>query len=269
MRNMTTEHRAGAAIAAAFSLVILAATPTIGHQAHKKQAAEAASEVVPPEPAATVRPEPPVAEPHEHADHASAALPAESGVTLDAPQSDAPVSVQSDPPAAKPHDHADHGPAAPGVEGGASPDAAASNVPKPLAWLGKFHPPLTHFPIALIIAGAIAEILFIRTRNPLFEHATRFSIWLGAGGAVAAALLGWLFAGFHVLDDEWVMTAHRWFGTATALWAGYLLFVSERTATGDGSRSRFRFALFAGAALVSITGFLGGSLLYGLDHFAW
>jgi hypothetical protein len=28
-------------------------------------------------------------------------------------------------------------------------------------------------------------------------------------------------------------------------------------------------ALFAEAMLVAITGFLGGSLIYGLDHYAW
>ena len=65
------------------------------------------------------------------------------------------------------------------------------------------------------------------------------------------------------------MTAHRWFGTATALWAGVLLFVSTQLTRSDELRGRFRSVLFAGAALVTITGFLGGSLLYGIDHYAW
>ena len=227
---MTTANRAGAAAAAAFILLTLVATPAFAHQAHKKKAEEASIQASPPETAVPVP-----------------AAPAET----------------------KPHDHEDHGPTAHPEEAAANADAPVSNVPKPLAWLGKFHPPLTHFPIALILAAALSELLFIRTARPLFDHATRFCVCLGAGGAVAAALLGWLFAGFQLVDDEWVMTAHRWSGTATALWAGYLLLVSERAAAGDGSRSRFRLVLFGGAALVSISGFLGGSLLYGLDHHAW
>jgi uncharacterized membrane protein len=128
---------------------------------------------------------------------------------------------------------------------------------------------LTHFPIALITAAAIAELLYIRRGSDLFEHAVRFSVWLGAGGALVAALLGWFFAGFQVFDDEWIMTAHRWAGTATALVAAALLVLCERANSGSGSRNTFRAALFAAAGLVGATGFLGGSLLYGLDHLAW
>lgn len=253
---MTTANRAGAALAAAFMLVAFGASPAFAHKAHEKkaaeakQAAEAAREVSPPEPSVPVQP-----------------VPTETKVQPVPPEPK--PQEPADPSESKPHDHADHSPTAPPAEHETAPDTPETNVPMPLAWLGKFHPPLTHFPIALLIAAAVAEFLFIRSGKPLFDHAARFSVWLGSGGAVAAALLGWLFGGFHFFDDEWVMTTHRWFGTATALWAGYLLVVSERVATADISRGRFRFVLFCGAALVSITGFLGGSLIYGLDHYAW
>ena len=88
-------------------------------------------------------------------------------------------------------------------------------------------------------------------------------------GALLAAVLGWFFGGIRIVDDEWVMTAHRWFGTGTALWAALLLLLCERAYSGAESRRSFRLALFVGAALVGVTGFLGGSLVYGLDHFAW
>ena len=142
-------------------------------------------------------------------------------------------------------------------------------VPRLLAWFGKFHPLLTHFPIALLIAAALAEILLMRRPGMLFEHAVRFCVGLGAVSAVGAALLGWLFAGFQLSDDEWLMTAHRWTGTATAFWAVLLFVVSERMVAGIVFRRSFRFALFAGAALVAASGFLGASLIYGLDHYAW
>ena len=111
--------------------------------------------------------------------------------------------------------------------------------------------------------------MYWRLGRPLFEHAVRYCVWLGAGGAFAAAALGWLFAGFVLVDDEWVMTAHRWWGTGTAAWAVLILASCERTYCQHSARGVFRFALFAGALLVCVTGFFGGSLLYGLDHFAW
>jgi uncharacterized membrane protein len=168
-----------------------------------------------------------------------------------------------------PHDHRDHGGAHSGRARAGFSSAVESNVPKPLAWLGKFHPPLTHFPIALFVAAALAELLFIRTGSSQFEHAARFCVWLGAGGALAAASLGWLFGGFHIVDKEWVMTAHRWAGTGTALLAIGVLFLSERAVSGRAPRSQYRLALFAAATLVTVTGFLGGTLIYGLDHYAW
>jgi uncharacterized membrane protein len=142
-------------------------------------------------------------------------------------------------------------------------------VPRPLAWLGKFHPPLTHFPIALLTAAALAELIRMRRPSVLLHHAVRFCVGLGAGGALAAAVLGWLFAGFRVADDEWVMTAHRWVGSATALSAVIVFVLCERSYAAGKPSGAFRMALFAEAILVATTGFLGGSLIYGLDHYAW
>ena len=181
---MTSGIRVAMASIAASFVVLFASTWAPAHEAHKKQAQAAASEVSRREPAAP-----------------AAASSSET----------------------KPHDHMDHD-SIPGPKAGdTQPAAPASNVPAPLAWLGKFHPLVTHFPIALILSAAVAELLYLRRGTALFDHAVRFSIWLGAGGALAAALLGWFFAGFHFVDDEWIMTAHRWMGTTTALWAAGLL----------------------------------------------
>ena len=141
-------------------------------------------------------------------------------------------------------------------------------VPRPLAWLGKFHPPAVNFPIAMLTAAALSELLLIRTGRELFFQATRFSVWVGSLGAVAAAILGWFFAGFRLTDDEWLMTTHRWLGTSTFAWALLVLFLCER-AYRRAERRAFRLALFAGAALVTTTGFFGGALVYGIDHYAW
>jgi uncharacterized membrane protein len=175
-----------------------------------------------------------------------------------------------------PHDHAPHGqdsdsPMADppmGVTDAGDPD---SNLPKPIAWLGKFHPPATHFPIALLVSAALADFLFMRTGNVAYRHALRFCVRVGAAAAIFAAILGWFFAGVRLVDDEWVMTVHRWAGTSVALFSVWLLYLAEQLRADEptATPARFRMALFSAAGLVAATGFLGGALLYGLDHYAW
>ena len=142
-------------------------------------------------------------------------------------------------------------------------------VPRPLAWLGKFHPVATHFPIALLSMAALAEFLLAIRPQQLFRDAVRFCVWTGTAGALLAAPLGWFFAGFRLVDDTWLMTAHRWLGTGTAFWALLLLLLSERASRSGTDRRALRLTLLFGAAFVGATGFLGGSLIYGLDHYAW
>jgi uncharacterized membrane protein/YHS domain-containing protein len=138
-------------------------------------------------------------------------------------------------------------------------------------WVGKFHPPTTHFPIGLLIAAALAEFLFMKTRRPLFDHAARFCVWVGAGGALAAVTLGWFYAGFRLVDEDWIMTSHRWLGTSVALLSLAVAWLSFASHRGDRVRCRaaYRAALFLTVALVSAAGFLGGAMVYGIDHYAW
>jgi uncharacterized membrane protein/YHS domain-containing protein len=149
--------------------------------------------------------------------------------------------------------------------------ATAHGLARLIAWLGKFHPPMVNFPVAMLIGAALAELLLILTRRPLFADAGRFCLWFGAVGAVAAAALGWFFGGFHLSDDSWILTTHRWLGTTTAVWAILVLIVAERSRRSPNQRSRiaYRAALGLGIALLTATGFFGGSLVYGLDHYAW
>lgn len=143
-------------------------------------------------------------------------------------------------------------------------------VAKLIDWLGKFHPATVHFPIGMLVGAGIAELLLMITKRHFFAIAGRYCLWVGALGAVVAAVLGWFFGGFHTVDEMWVMTTHRWLGTATALFSILILGIGERVARRPSvSRVGFRVVLFVGVALVSLTGFFGGSLIYGLNHFAW
>lgn len=139
-----------------------------------------------------------------------------------------------------------------------------------VGWLGKFHPPMVNFPVAMILGATLAEALLLATKRSFFVSTGRFCLWVGCVGAVVAAILGWFFGGFHLVDDSWVLTTHRWLGTTTAAWSVLLLVVGEQTfRRGESARGRYRALLIIGASLVGISGFFGGSLVYGVNHYAF
>jgi uncharacterized membrane protein len=139
---------------------------------------------------------------------------------------------------------------------------------KLLGWIGKFHAASTHFPIALLSVALIAEMLGLWTKRDGWLTCTRFLLFIGAPAAVATATLGWLneYAGVSA-----VYQLHKWAGTCTALWGMISLgcAVLFECREGTAERSRLRAVLFVGALLVSATGFLGGAVSFGLDHYKW
>ena len=147
-------------------------------------------------------------------------------------------------------------------------NANESLVEKAIAWIGRFHAASTHFPIALLLAALLSESLAWWTRKDTWLTCTRFLLIFGGSSAVATATLGWFNAYAGVSQ---VYQFHKWLGTATAAWAlmcvGASVFYECREGTPE--RYRLRGALFLGALLVSVTGFLGGAIVYGLDHYNW
>lgn len=168
---------------------------------------------------------------------------------------------------------------------GASPPAAkpaATPAPKRsytlwqrvIRFLGQFHPPSSHFPIALLIAALPAEAMWKMTRKPSWKATVRFCVMLGAASAVVTASLGWCDAVFtnYTGASAPLLEWHRWLGTATAVWAAITAVLSEFAHKEGYPRSLrygFRLTLLGGVMLVSISGYLGASLIYGLDHFQW
>jgi hypothetical protein len=86
---------------------------------------------------------------------------------------------------------------------------------------------------------------------------------------VAAGVLGWFAGGFHLTDASWVLVTHRWLGTTTVAWSGLVLLLSEVSCWPGRPRTRmwFRVTLIVVTVLVGVTGFFGGAIVFGLDHF--
>ena len=135
-------------------------------------------------------------------------------------------------------------------------------------WVGHFHPPLTAFPIALLLAAAIAECLRPLSHAGWLAGASRWCVILAAAGAAASVPLGWAFAAGH--GKSWILEVHRWLGTATGCAVTGILLLSELAHRKGGCwPAVFRVTLFIAVPLVITTGFFGGALVYGLHAYSW
>jgi uncharacterized membrane protein len=132
--------------------------------------------------------------------------------------------------------------------------------------LGRLHPLLIHFPIALVIAAAIAEAAAAIAGNDRWRAIAVANIRAGAMFAVVAAIAGWRLASDPGVEMSSVLEWHRWLGTVGA---GMALVAALATA-GTNRRSSlsvwlYRTALFAAGLLVTVTSHLGGVMVWGAN----
>jgi uncharacterized membrane protein len=159
------------------------------------------------------------------------------------------------------------------ISAAAGPPAEEPAPPSPgdrtLRWFGKFHLLALHFPIALVIAAAIAEAFSVWRRSAVPSDAGRFCLVLAAVTAVPTAILGWLHAaGGNGVGSPQLLMAHRWLGTSTAVWLVLTAVVAGRAARRGTSR-RLRVMLAVAVLLTMLTAHLGGLLDRGVDFFDW
>jgi uncharacterized membrane protein len=62
-----------------------------------------------------------------------------------------------------------------------------------MSFIGKFHPLLVHFPIALVLAAAAAELVVIATPRQTWRMVAVANIRAGAAIGIVTAITGWLF----------------------------------------------------------------------------
>jgi uncharacterized membrane protein len=145
------------------------------------------------------------------------------------------------------------------------PLALSVTGPQALHLLGRLHPAVVHFPIALITIAAVLESLQLLRRKPALHAGTPTCLVFGALGGVLAAAFGWLLedaegGGGAVVD--W----HKWIGIASAVIGVVAALFLVRAAASDRARLVLRATLFLGAALVGLTGYLGGEMVFGTNH---
>jgi uncharacterized membrane protein len=131
-----------------------------------------------------------------------------------------------------------------------------------MQFIGRFHPLLVHFPIALFL---LVPILEIGGRNPRFAYlrlSVDFVLALATLAALTAALLGWCLGRAGGYSGT-LVTQHMWGGISLAIvcWLCWLLRAQLRA-----SGVSYPIALALGAGLVAWTGYRGGQLSLGPNH---
>jgi uncharacterized membrane protein len=135
-----------------------------------------------------------------------------------------------------------------------------------MEFLGRLHPLLIHFPIALVIAAALAGGAAIVTADESWRTVGVGNVRAGAVFALLATVAGWRLALAPEMEVSPLLEWHRWLGTVAAGAA-----LAAALATG-GVRRRSavgvqicRIALFAAGTLVAVTGHFGGLLVWGAN----
>lgn len=153
------------------------------------------------------------------------------------------------------------------IAGGAPVDVSAppATEPEPAqsersawrTWLGKLHPAVVHFPIALLLVAVLADLL--RRRD-----VASFLLVVGALSAVGASVLGWIAGETTPATKLEELDRHRWTGVAVSAWAVAAMFLYPRWTGPDGApRLKPRLLLIGLVVLVSLAGHWGGELAWG------
>jgi uncharacterized membrane protein len=135
-----------------------------------------------------------------------------------------------------------------------------------MAFTGRLHPLLIHFPIALVIAAALAEAAAIVIANANWRTVAISNVRAGAVFALVATIAGWRFAVAPEMEVSPLLEWHRWLGTLAAA----ATVVAALATAGVNRRSpletrMYRIALFAAGMLVAVTGHIGGPLVWGAN----
>ncbi len=134
--------------------------------------------------------------------------------------------------------------------------------------IGRFHPLVVHFPIAVLLMAVVFELLSrIRSFKKL-KVAVQPTLMIGAITSLFSVATGLLLEqeGGYV---EKLLTVHKYLGIATTLLSFGVYFLRQRILSFDKvKRKQIRLILLIPVAvLVSLTGHWGGSLTHGENYF--
>lgn len=134
-----------------------------------------------------------------------------------------------------------------------------------MALTGRFHPLLVHFPIALLLIAALAEVVSLAARSPGWHLVAVANVRAGSAFAVASAAAGWLLASSRMIEVSPTLEWHRWLGLMATVAAIATALFTIGVDEEPGRRRRYRIVLLGTAVLVVAAGHLGAVLVWGAD----
>jgi uncharacterized membrane protein len=136
---------------------------------------------------------------------------------------------------------------------------------------GKAHPAVSHFPIALLIAALLAELIAWWRASVRFHSASRYCLFLGTAGSIFATLSGFPFETIMFLSSRPPLLLHHrlWAYSVvlTAIITCILILIIGKRITRRGLRVIYILLLIILTTLIIITGHTGGKMVYGEDFF--
>lgn len=139
-------------------------------------------------------------------------------------------------------------------------------------FVGRTHPMVVHFPIALLTVAAIVEVVRVAQRRTLLSPTVLICLLFATLGSAHAVAAGWLNASNEPHSGvEDLMETHRWVGVAAGVLSllGLALYWNagrKPFPAGRGIRAAATMVIIAGAGVVGLAGHLGGSITYGEDY---
>lgn len=140
--------------------------------------------------------------------------------------------------------------------------------PDVLLFLGRFHPIVVHFPIALLLLGGIMEAIAALYRPfRVLRHSTTVVFFLGSVSAAVAVVAGYLLS-LEGGYDRGLVRLHMWLGVSVLIGAiaTTLLKVRSQRQRRRGVGPVYVGVLAATMGVVSVTGHIGGSLTHGSGY---
>lgn len=157
---------------------------------------------------------------------------------------------------------------APGdVQGARKDDDTPGPIKTFFYFLGRFHPVVLHFPIALLVALLLLEVITLfRYPRRETDAAKWLLLVLGAVSALLAASFG-VFLSWTSSYDEDLVFWHKWIGISVAVAAALALFFKIQHARYRFSRYgwAYRAALLASVVALMPAGHYGASLTHGTN----
>lgn len=137
----------------------------------------------------------------------------------------------------------------------------------PLEFLGRLHPLVVHFPIALLFVALAMECATLAGRRHNLRDGITWVVGIGAASAVVAAAFGWLLFDGGAYSGQ-IASVHKWMGLWTAALAGVtaVLHAIARRRKGRMLWTGYRLALVATCIVLAGAGHFGASLTHGEDY---